>query len=111
MVPQLTRYNSLPSMNLQGNAAPGLSSGDAMTAMEEMVGQLPEGISYEWTGLSLEEQKSGSQAPLLYALSILVVFLCLAALYELDGSRCRVARHSAWRTWGSVVYLATPVCQ
>ena len=50
--------------------------------MEEMVGQLPEGISYEWTGLSLEEQKSGSQAPLLYALSILVVFLCLAALYE-----------------------------
>ena len=80
--PRLTRYNSLPSMNIQGNAAPGLSTGEAMSAMENMIGQLPEGIGYEWTGLSLEEQKSGSQAPMLYALSILVVFLCLAALYE-----------------------------
>ncbi len=80
--PRLTRYNSLPSMNIQGNAAPGLSSGEAIDAMEEMIGQLPEGIGYEWTGLSLEEQKSGSQAPILYAISILVVFLCLAALYE-----------------------------
>ncbi|MGE6393470.1 efflux RND transporter permease subunit [Psychrobacter pacificensis] len=80
--PRLTRYNSLPSMNIQGNAAPGLSTGEAMSAMENMISQLPEGIGYEWTGLSLEEQKSGSQAPMLYALSILVVFLCLAALYE-----------------------------
>ncbi|MGM8871955.1 efflux RND transporter permease subunit [Psychrobacter sp. 2Y5] len=80
--PRLTRYNSLPSMNIQGNAAPGLSTGEAMTAMENMISQLPEGIGYEWTGLSLEEQKSGAQAPMLYALSILVVFLCLAALYE-----------------------------
>lgn len=80
--PRLTRYNSLPSMNIQGNAAPGLSTGEAMDTMEELVGQLPEGIGYEWTGLSLEEQKSGAQAPMLYALSILVVFLCLAALYE-----------------------------
>ncbi|PNK61648.1 efflux RND transporter permease subunit [Psychrobacter sp. FDAARGOS_221] len=80
--PRLTRYNSFPSMNIQGNAAPGMSTGEAMTAMEQMIGQLPEGIGYEWTGLSLEEKKSGAQAPLLYALSILVVFLCLAALYE-----------------------------
>lgn len=80
--PRLTRYNSLPSMNVQGSAAPGLSTGEAMTAMSSMIEQLPEGITYEWTGMSLEEQKSGAQAPMLYALSILVVFLCLAALYE-----------------------------
>ena len=80
--PRLTRYNSFPSMNIQGNAAPGLSTGEAMEAMEAMVGQLPEGVGYEWTGMSLEEKKSGAQAPMLYALSILVVFLFLAALYE-----------------------------
>ena len=80
--PRLTRYNSFSSMNLQGEAAPGLSSGEAMSAMEDMIDQLPEGVGYEWTGLSLEEQKSGAQAPILYAISILVVFLCLAALYE-----------------------------
>lgn len=80
--PRLTRYNSLPSMNIQGSAAPGLSTGEAMSSMEAMIDKLPEGISYEWTGMSLEEQKSGAQAPMLYALSILVVFLCLAALYE-----------------------------
>ena len=80
--PRLTRYNSFPSMNIQGSAAPGLSTGEAMTAMEQMIGQLPEGVGYEWTGMSLEEKKSGAQAPMLYALSILVVFLCLAALYE-----------------------------
>ncbi len=80
--PRLTRYNSLSSMNIQGNAAPGLSTGEAMTAMESMIEQLPAGVDFEWTGLSLEEQKSGAQAPLLYAISILVVFLCLAALYE-----------------------------
>ncbi|MBO1531198.1 efflux RND transporter permease subunit [Psychrobacter sp. F1192] len=80
--PRLTRYNSLPSMNIQGNAAPGLSTGEAIEAMEAMIQELPEGVGFEWTGLSLEEQKSGAQAPMLYALSILVVFLCLAALYE-----------------------------
>ena len=80
--PRLTRYNSLPSMNIQGSAAPGLSTGEAMTAMQDMIAKLPEGITYEWTGMSLEEQKSGAQAPMLYAVSILVVFLCLAALYE-----------------------------
>lgn len=80
--PRLTRYNSLPSMNIQGSAAPGLSTGEAMSAMEAMMEKLPDGVGYEWTGMSLEEQKSGAQAPMLYALSILVVFLCLAALYE-----------------------------
>ncbi|WP_367106780.1 efflux RND transporter permease subunit [uncultured Psychrobacter sp.] len=80
--PRLTRYNSLPSMNIQGNAAAGLSTGEAMDTMEELITNLPEGVGYEWTGLSLEEQKSGAQAPILYAISILVVFLCLAALYE-----------------------------
>ncbi|MDN5565947.1 MAG: efflux RND transporter permease subunit [Psychrobacter sp.] len=80
--PRLTRYNSLSSMNIQGNAAEGLSTGDAISAMEAMMAQLPEGVGYEWTGLSLEEQEAGSQAPLLYAISILVVFLSLAALYE-----------------------------
>ncbi len=80
--PRLTRYNSLPSMNIQGSAAPGLSTGEAMSSMEAMIEKLPEGVGYEWTGMSLEEQKSGAQAPMLYALSILVVFLCLAALYE-----------------------------
>lgn len=80
--PNLTRYNGLSSMNIQGSAAPGKSTGDAMNAMEQMMAQLPEGIGFEWTGLSLEEKKSGGQAPMLYAVSILVVFLCLAALYE-----------------------------
>ncbi|MFW2177215.1 MULTISPECIES: efflux RND transporter permease subunit [unclassified Moraxella] len=80
--PSLNRYNSLASMNIQGSAAMGKSTGDAMKAMQDMIAKLPQGITYEWTGLSLEEQKSGAQAPLLYAISILVVFLCLAALYE-----------------------------
>ncbi|WP_410497758.1 efflux RND transporter permease subunit [Chitinibacter sp. S2-10] len=80
--PRLTRYNSVPSMNIQGAAAPGKSTGDAMLAMESMIAKLPPGIGYEWTGLSLEERQSGAQAPALYALSLLIVFLCLAALYE-----------------------------
>ncbi|MDO4427736.1 MAG: efflux RND transporter permease subunit [Moraxella sp.] len=80
--PSLSRYNGLPSMALSGGAAPGKSTGEAMAAMEEMVKQLPEGVSYEWTGLSLQEKLSGGQAPMLYALSVLVIFLCLAALYE-----------------------------
>ncbi len=80
--PSLNRYNSLSSMNIQGSAVAGKSTGDAMTAMEQMIAKLPQGISYEWTGLSLEEKKSGAQAPMLYALSLIIVFLCLAALYE-----------------------------
>jgi hydrophobe/amphiphile efflux-1 (HAE1) family protein len=80
--PRLERYNGFPSMNIWGEAAPGKSSGQAMTAMEEIVKKLPEGIGFEWTGLSYQERMSSSQAPLLYAFSILVIFLCVAALYE-----------------------------
>ncbi|MPX51845.1 efflux RND transporter permease subunit [Moraxella catarrhalis] len=80
--PSLARYNGVSSMVLTGSAALGVSTGDAMEVMAQMASQLPAGIDFEWTGLSLEQQKSGGQAPILYALSILVVFLCLAALYE-----------------------------
>ena len=79
---QLTRYNGQPAMQLQGSPAPGQSTGAAMTAMEEIHAKLPPGTALEWTGLSYEEQLSGGQAPALYALSLLIVFLCLAALYE-----------------------------
>ena len=80
--PRLERYNGFPSREIMGAAAPGKSSGAAMKAMEEMAAKLPSGIGYEWTGQSYEERLSGSQAPALYTLSLLVVFLCLAALYE-----------------------------
>jgi multidrug efflux pump len=80
--PRLERYNGLSSANIQGNPSPGTSSGVAMKAMETMAAKLPAGIGYQWTGLSLQEREAGSQAPALYALSILVVFLLLAALYE-----------------------------
>lgn len=80
--PRLERYNGVPSINIQGQGAPGASSGEAMNAMESHVGKLPAGFGSEWTGMSFQERQSGAQAPLLYALSILVVFLCLAALYE-----------------------------
>ena len=69
-------------MNIQGEPAPGRSSGEAMKAMEEMAEKLPQGIGFEWTGLSYQERMSSSQAPLLYAFSIIVIFLCVAALYE-----------------------------
>jgi hydrophobe/amphiphile efflux-1 (HAE1) family protein len=80
--PRLERYNGVASMEIQGQAAPGRSSGQAMLAMEALAKKLPVGIGYEWTGISLQQQASGGQAPLLYALSILAVFLSLAALYE-----------------------------
>jgi len=80
--PQLERFNGSSSLEILGAPAPGKSSGDAMAAMEEMAQKLPPGIGYEWTGLSYEERLAGSQAPALYAISIAVVFLCLAALYE-----------------------------
>jgi HAE1 family hydrophobic/amphiphilic exporter-1 len=80
--PRLERFNGFPSMNIQGEPAPGKSSGEAMEAMEEIVAKLPQGIGYEWTGLSYQERIAGSQAPLLYAFSIIVIFLCVAALYE-----------------------------
>jgi len=80
--PQLNRFNGFPSINIWGEPAPGRSSGEAMQAMEEAVAQLPKGFGYDWTGLSYQERMSGSQAPLLYAFSVFVIFLCLAALYE-----------------------------
>ncbi|MBS0357293.1 MAG: efflux RND transporter permease subunit [Proteobacteria bacterium] len=80
--PRLERYNGLPSAEIMGSAAPGHSTGEAMAAMEDMASRLPDGIGFEWTGLSYQERLSGSQAPALYAISLLVVFLCLAALYE-----------------------------
>src|SRR5882762_7062427 len=80
--PKLERYNGLPSFEILGQPAPGKSTGTAIQAMEQLAKRLPAGIGYEWTGLSYEEQLSGGQAPVLYALSLIVVFLCLAALYE-----------------------------
>ena len=80
--PQLLRYNGAPAYEIIGSAAPGVSSGVAMQALESMLAKLPPGIGYEWTGASLQERQSGAQAPMLYAISILFVFLCLAALYE-----------------------------
>jgi len=80
--PKLERYNGFPSINIQGESAPGRSSGEAMAAMEDFVKKLPHGIGFDWTGLSYQERQSGAQAAPLYAFSILVIFLCLAALYE-----------------------------
>lgn len=80
--PRLERYNGVPAMNINGEAAPGVSSGDAMAEVERLVGQLPRGVGLEWTGASYQERAAGAQTPMLYTLSILVVFLCLAALYE-----------------------------
>jgi multidrug efflux pump len=80
--PLLQRYNGFPSMEIIGAAPPGKSTGEAMLAMEEMARELPAGIGFEWTGQSYEERLSGAQAPKLYAISLVVVFLCLAALYE-----------------------------
>jgi multidrug efflux pump len=80
--PKLERYNGVSSVEILGSAAPGASSGEAMAAIERIAAQLPPGFSIEWTGVSREEIESGSKTALLYTLSILVVFLCLAALYE-----------------------------
>jgi multidrug efflux pump len=80
--PRLERFNGAPSFNIQGQGAPGVSSGTAMDRMEALADELPPGTGLQWSGMSYEERLSGSQAPLLYALSLLVVFLCLAALYE-----------------------------
>ncbi|EIY6645893.1 efflux RND transporter permease subunit [Salmonella enterica] len=80
--PRLERYNGMPSMELLGEAAPGRSTGEAMSLMENLASQLPNCIGYDWTGMSYQERLSGNQAPALYAISLIVVFLCLAALYE-----------------------------
>ncbi|HCK3335600.1 TPA: efflux RND transporter permease subunit [Klebsiella pneumoniae] len=80
--PRLERYNGLPSMEILGEASPGKSTGEAMALMETLASKLPSGIGYDWTGMSYQERLSGNQAPALYAISLIVVFLCLAALYE-----------------------------
>ena len=80
--PRLERFNGSPSVNLQGQAAPGLSTGDALNAIEELVARLPGGFGLSWSGMSFQEKASGSQTILLYGISLLVVFLFLAALYE-----------------------------
>jgi len=80
--PKLDRYNGFPAMKISGAAAPGRSTGEAAAAMEEIALKLPPGIGYAWSGTSYEERQSGSQAPILFAVSLMVVFLCLAALYE-----------------------------
>lgn len=80
--PRLERYNGLPSMEILGQAPAGKSTGEAMLMMEELAAKLPTGIGYDWTGMSYQERLSGNQAPALYAISLIVVFLCLAALYE-----------------------------
>ncbi|CDQ55331.1 TPA: multidrug efflux RND transporter permease subunit [Klebsiella pneumoniae] len=80
--PRLEHYNGLPSMEILGEASPGKSTGEAMALMETLASKLPSGIGYDWTGMSYQERLSGNQAPALYAISLIVVFLCLAALYE-----------------------------
>ena len=80
--PRLERYNGYSAVEIVGEAAPGISTGTAMDMMEKLAAQLPTGFGLEWTAMSYRERLSGAQAPALYAISLLVVFLCLAALYE-----------------------------
>lgn len=80
--PRLERFNGFSSLNIWGEPAPGRSTGEAMRAMEEITARLPHGIGFDWTGLSYQERMASSQAPILYAFSVLVIFLCVAALYE-----------------------------
>jgi multidrug efflux pump len=80
--PKLERYNGIPAIEIQGVAPAGKSIGQSMAAMQKLAQQLPAGIGYEWTGISLQQIEAGTQAPYFYALSVIVVFLCLAALYE-----------------------------
>jgi HAE1 family hydrophobic/amphiphilic exporter-1 len=80
--PRLERFNGQPSMNIWGEPGPGRSSGEAMQAMEDIVAKLPQGIGFDWNGLSYQERQAGAQTAPIYAFSILVIFLCLAALYE-----------------------------
>jgi multidrug efflux pump len=80
--PRLERFNGASAMEINGQAAPGVSSGEAMKEIQKLVAQLPKGYSIDWTGQSYQERAAGAQTPLLYSLSVIVVFLCLAALYE-----------------------------
>jgi multidrug efflux pump len=92
--PRLERYNGTPAVAIQGEAAPGVSTGEAMDLLEQLAGDLAPGFGIEWTGLSYQERQAGAQLPLLYTLSLLVVFLCLAALYE------------SWRVPSAVILVA-----
>ena len=87
--PRLERYNGSSALEIVGEAASGVSTGTAMAEMEKLVSQLPTGFGTEWTAMSYQERLSGSQAPALYAISLLVVFLCTAALYESWSIRSR----------------------
>ena len=80
--PRLERFNAFPSLNFWGEPSPGTSSGEAMQAMEEIARKLPQGTGFDWAGISYQERMATSQAPVLYAFSMIVIFLCLAALYE-----------------------------
>ena len=80
--PRLERYNGVPAINITGMPAAGVSSGDAMAEVERLAAQLPLGFGIEWSGQSYQERVADAQTPILYALSLLIVFLCLAALYE-----------------------------
>lgn len=80
--PRLERYNGVSAMEIQGEPAPGVASGDAMAEIEQLAKQLPAGFGIEWTAMSYQERQAGSQTPLLYTLSLMIVFLCLAAMYE-----------------------------
>ncbi|HEL2981255.1 TPA: multidrug efflux RND transporter permease subunit SmeE, partial [Stenotrophomonas maltophilia] len=80
--PRLERYNGVSAMEIQGEPAPGVASGDAMAEIEQLAKQLPQGFGIEWTAMSYQERQAGSQTPLLYTLSLMIVFLCLAAMYE-----------------------------
>ncbi len=80
--PRLERYNGVPAIEINGEAAPGVSTGEAMAEVERLVAKLPAGLGVEWTALSYQERQAGAQTPMLYSLSLLIVFLCLAALYE-----------------------------
>jgi len=99
--PRLERYNGLPSMEILGQAAPGKSSGDAMNLMEELASKLPSGIGFDWTGMSYQERLSGNQAPALYAISLIVVFLCLAACMRAGPFR---SRSCWWFRWAWSVH-------
>jgi Cation/multidrug efflux pump len=102
--PSLTRYQGIPSVKIEGAAAPGQSTGQAMVAMEKSAASLPPGFDYAWTGLSYQQRVSASQAPLLYAVSIIVVFLCLAALYEswtIPRAVCWLCPRALWAPWAA----------
>jgi len=104
--PRLERYNGVSAMQINGEAAPGVSSGDAMTEVEKLVAKLPPGFGLEWTGTSYQERAAGAQTPLLYTLSILIVFLCLAALYESWGIPTSVLMVAPLGVLGTVLAAA-----